>query len=216
MMTNEYITPAETARILGVHPQSLRRWEKEGKIKAYRTPGGQRRFLKTEIERLSGREQAIRTICYARVSTSSQRDDLERQSEYLRERYPEAECICEVGSGLNFKRKKLLSLLQRVMQHDIQRIIVAHPDRLCRFGFELVRWICEQNECELVVLDNRKLSPEQELVADMLSIIHCFSSRLYGLRKYRREIGTELREEPIQEKPEPSPEQCCKDSGISM
>ena len=152
-MIDEYITPREATRILGVHAQSLRRWEKEGKIKAYRTPGGQRRFLRTEIEKFSGRERSIRTVCYARVSTSSQRDDLIRQSEYLSERYPEAECICEVGSGLNFKRKKLLSLLQRVMQHDIQRIIVAHPDRLCRFGFELVRWICEQNECELVVLE---------------------------------------------------------------
>ncbi len=223
-MPDEYITPAKAARTLGVHPQSLRRWEKEGLLKAYRTPGGQRRFLKIEVERFSGREQATRTVLYARVSTSSQRDSLERQSEYLRQRYPEAECICEVGSGLNFKRKKLLSILQRVMQHDIQRVVVAHPDRLCRFGFELVRWLCEQNECELMVLDNSlgqprgdcPYSPEQELVQDMLSIIHCFSSRLYGLRKYRGEIGSELRKEPIQKEPEITAEQCCQDSDISL
>ncbi|MBR8838590.1 MAG: IS607 family transposase [Stigonema ocellatum SAG 48.90 = DSM 106950] len=216
MLKDEYITPREATGILGVHAQSLRRWEKEGKIKAYRTPGGQRRFLRSEIEKFSGRERAVKTVCYARVSTSSQRDDLSRQSEYLSQRYPEAELISEVGSGLNFKRKKLLSILQRVMQHDIQRVVVAHPDRLCRFGFELVRWICSENQCDLVVLDNRNGGPEQELVADLLSIIHCFSSRLYGLRKYRTEIGSDLRQEPVQEESEPTSEQSCKDSDISL
>lgn len=215
-MNEEYLTPAQAAKYLGVHPQSLRRWEREGKITSFRTPGGTRRFRKEEIEEAAGKRRPTVTVCYARVSTSSQRDDLERQLEYLSQRYPEAELISEVGSSLNFKRKKLRSILGRVMQHDIQRIIVAHPDRLCRFGFELVKWLCEENGCELVVLNDRKLSPEQELVSDLLSIIHCFSSRLYGLRKYRKKVGIELRAQPIQEESELSAEQCCKDSDISL
>jgi excisionase family DNA binding protein len=215
-MTHEYITPGRAAALLGVHAQSLRKWEKEGKIKAYRTPGGQRRFLKKEIEGFAGNCQSVITVCYARVSTSTQRDDLERQLEYLRQRYPEGEFISEVGSGLNFRRKKFLSLLERVMQQAVGRIVVAHPDRLVRFGFELVRWLCEKHDVELLVLDNRKLSPEQELVADMLSIIHCFSSRLYGMRKYRDQIKQELWQEPVQEEPERATEQCSEDSGVSL
>jgi excisionase family DNA binding protein len=216
---NEWLTPAEAARLMGCHAQSLRRWEKEGKIKAYRTPGNQRRFQRSEVERLAGfAVEPVRlvTVCYGRVSTSNQRDDLERQINYLSQRYPEAEIVSEIGSGLNFKRRKFVALLKRVVSGDIQRLVVAHPDRLCRFGFDLVEWLCTQFGCELVVLNDRKLSPEQELITDMLSIVHCFSSRLYGLRKYRKQIGEELRPEQIQEITEYTPEQECQDTGISL
>lgn len=94
----------------------------------------------------------------------------------------------DIGSGLNFRRRKFLTILERVLSGDVQRLVVAHPDRLVRFGFELVKWLCERTGCKLVVLNERKLSPEQELVADMLSIIHCFSSRLYGKRKYQKQV----------------------------
>jgi putative resolvase len=171
----QHVTPKEAAKILGVHVSSLRRWENEGKLKAIRTPGGQRRFILEEVEKIGGIPRTIKTICYGRVSTHSQQDE-QRQLEHLRTRYPEAEIISEVGSGLNFKRKKFLAILERIIDGDIQRIVVTHPDRLVRFGFELVRWLCTKFECELVVLNDRKLSPEQELVQDMLSIIHSFSS----------------------------------------
>ncbi|BAZ15543.1 ISSoc2, resolvase [Calothrix sp. NIES-4071] len=191
----QHVTPKEAAKILGVHVSSLRRWENEGKLRAIRTPGGQRRFILDEVEKVAGMPRSIRTVCYGRVSTHSQQDDLQRQLEHLRTRYPEAEVISEVGSGLNFKRKKFLSILERIIDDDIQRLVIAHPDRLVRFGFELVKWLCTKFECELVVLNDRKLSPEQELVQDMLSIIHCFSSRLYGLRKYKSTIKEDLQKE---------------------
>ncbi|MDB9446432.1 IS607 family transposase [Anabaena sp. CS-542/02] len=191
----QHVTPKEAAKILGVHVSSLRRWENEGKLKAIRTPGGQRRFILEEVEKIGGIPRTIKTICYGRVSTHSQQDDLQRQLEHLRTRYPEAEIISEVGSGLNFKRKKFLAILERIIDGDIQRIVVAHPDRLVRFGFELVRWLCTKFECELVVLNDRQLSPEQELVQDILSIIHSFSSRLYGLRKYKSSIKEDLQKE---------------------
>ena len=190
-----HVTPKEAAKILGVHVSSLRRWENEGKLKAIRTPGGQRRFILEEVEKIGGIPRTIKTICYGRVSTHSQQDDLQRQLEHLRTRYPEAEIISEVGSGLNFQRKKFLAILERIIDGDIQRIVFPHPDRLVRFGFELVRWLCTKFECELVVLNDRQLSPEQELVQDMLSSIHCFSSRLYGLRKYTSIIKEDLQKE---------------------
>jgi excisionase family DNA binding protein len=212
----QHVTPKEAAKILGVHVSSLRRWENEGKLKAIRTPGGQRRFILEEVEKIGGIPRTIKTICYGRVSTHSQQDDLQRQLEHLRTRYPEAEIISEVGSGLNFKRKKFLAILERIIDGDIQRIVVAHPDRLVRFGFELVRWLCTKFECELVVLNDRQLSPEQELVQDMLSIIHCFSSRLYGLRKYKSSIKEDLQKEVASQGIDKAvTEQCIENQAIS-
>lgn len=191
----QHVTPREASKILGVHVSSLRRWENEGKLKAIRTPGGQRRLILEEVEKVAGIPATIRTVCYRRVSTPDHQDDLQRQLDHLRQGYPEAEIISEVGSGLNFRRKKFLSILERIIDGNIQRVVVAHPDRLVRFGIELVKWLCEKFECELVVLNHRKLSPEQELVQDMLSLVHCFSSRLYGLRKYKSKLKEELQKE---------------------
>lgn len=226
----QHVTPKEAAKILGVHVSSLRRWENEGKLKAIRTPGGQRRFVLCEVaksaggstpsgelcEKVAGMPRTVRTVCYGRVSTHSQQDDLQRQLEHLRTRHPEAEIVSEVGSGLNFKRKKFLSILERIIDGDIQRLVVAHPDRLVRFGYELVKWLCTKFECELLVLNDRKLSPEQELVQDMLSIIHCFSSRLYGLKKYKSTIKEELQKEATAQGIDKAvTEQCIENQAIS-
>ncbi|MCM0592606.2 MAG: IS607 family transposase [Gloeotrichia echinulata IR180] len=212
----QHVTPKEAAKILGVHVSSLRRWENEGKLRAIRTPGGQRRFVLEEVEKVAGVSRTVRTVCYGRVSTNGQQDDLQRQLEHLRTRHPEAEIISEVGSGLNFKRKKFLAILERIIDGDIQRLVIAHPDRLVRFGFELVKWLCTKFECELLVLNDRKLSPEQELVQDMLSIIHCFSSRLYGLRKYKSTIFEELQKESeAQSIDKAVTEQCIENQAIS-
>jgi hypothetical protein len=126
------------------------------------------------------------------VSSHAQQNDLNRQVAALSNLYPSAEVIAEVGGGLNFKRKKLLALLERVMLGDIERIVIAHKDRLARFGFDLFGWFCQQFNCQILVLNERSLSPEEEMVEDILAILHCFSSRLYGLRKYK----TQVKEDP--------------------
>lgn len=214
-----YVTPKQAAKSLGVSVSSLRRWETEGKLKAIRTPGGQRRYLLEEVEAAASIARTVTTVCYARVSTHSQRDDLDRQLEFLRSRFPEAEFLSEIGSGLNFRRRKFLSILDGVFTGDIQRLVVAHPDRLVRFGFELVKWLCDKTGCELVVLNERKLSPEQELVQDMLSIVHCFSSRLYGLRKYHKQVNLALQEDcqtlKDQEPDKVATQQCAENQGVS-
>ena len=185
----KYVTPREASQRLGVAISTLRRWDKEGKIDSIRTPGGQRRFCICEYE-----EEEKPIVLYARVSTHSQKDDLERQVEFLQSKYPKGELVKEIGSGLNFKRRKLLSILERIYKRDISMLVVAYSDRLVRFGFPLIEWLCQQGECKLVVLNERKLSPEQELVEDILAILHCFSSRLYGLRKYKTQVEKEIQE----------------------
>jgi putative resolvase len=94
----------------------------------------------------------------------------------------------DIGGGLNFKRKGLLALLGQVLSGDIGEIVVGHQDRLARFGVDLIRWFCEQKDCKLVVLCRTDLSDDRELVNDILAIIHVFSCRLYGLRKYKSAI----------------------------
>jgi len=131
-------------------------------------------------------------ILYARVSSRAYSPDLDRQVEYLTSKYPEGEIVTEIGGGLNFKRKKMLAVLERIMSGDIKRLVVAHKDRLARFGFDSFQWFCEQNRCELVVLNESSLSPGEEMVEDILAILHSFSSRLYGFRKYK----TQMQEDP--------------------
>ena len=106
----------------------------------------------------------------------------------MRESYPYAEIVSDIGGGLNFRRKGLVSLLERLHRGDKLRIVVAHRDRLARFGFELIQWLAEQNGGGIVVLDNTDYSPEQELTQDILAILHTFSCRLHGLRRYRNAI----------------------------
>ncbi|WP_041596179.1 IS607 family transposase [Halothece sp. PCC 7418] len=207
-----YVSPQEASKQLGVSVSTLRRWDKEGKIKSIRTPGGQRRFSISEYEDQTEKP----TVCYARVSTHSQRDDLERQIDFLRQAYPRAELVKEVGSGLNFRRRKFLSLLERIYQGDVGCLVCAYSDRLVRFGFPLIEWLCSQAECKLVVLNERNLSPEQELVEDILSILHCFSARLYGLRKYRKQVELALQEKTEKPNSEVNSQRCQEDQGISI
>ena len=186
-----YVTPREAANALGVNPRTLARWSEDGLIKTIKTDAGQRRYDIAEyLKQKSGTTELARrsTVLYARVSTSSQRDDLKRQTEALTTSYPGSEIITEIGSGLNFRRRKLNAILERIISGDIQCLVVAHKDRLARFGFDLIEWLCEKFNCKLVVLYQQKYSPQAELVQDMLSVVHCFSSRLYGLRKYEKQL----------------------------
>lgn len=207
----KYVTPREASQRLGVAISTLRRWDKEGKIKSIRTPGGQRRFCIEEYE-----EEEKPIVLYARVSSNSQKDDLERQVKFLQSKYPEGELVKEIGSGLNFKRRKLLSILERIYKGDISMLVVAYSDRLVRFGFPLIEWLCQQGKCQLLVLNERKLSPEQELVEDILAILHCFSSRLYGLRKYRTQVKKNIQEKTTPPDEKVNTQQCQEDQGISV
>lgn len=181
----ELLSTKKASEILGIHPNTLRKWADEGKIKHIKTDAGQRRFdVASFLQPSSGR----RKIVYARVSSPNQKDDLASQVRELRSRYPDHEVIEDFGSGLNFKRKGLQTLLDAIMSGDVGEVVVAHRDRLCRFGFELLESLANKHNCRLVVLGNTALSPQAELVQDILSILHVFSSRLYGLRRYRRAI----------------------------
>lgn len=181
-----YLTPQQVHKKYGYHPKSLAEWADAGKITCIKSPGGHRRYSVVEIEGL--RCQKRTTVLYARVSTPSQKEDLRTQIEYLGSRYPGCECINDIGSGLNFKRKKFLRLMERVALREVEAVVVAHKDRLCRFGFDFIEWFCNLNGCAVVVLNHTYHSPQQEFLEDFMAIMHCFSAKLYFLRKYEKEI----------------------------
>lgn len=104
------------------------------------------------------------------------------------------EWIEEIGGGMNFKRKKFVSLVDQIIAQEVELLVIAHKDRLVRFGFALIEHLCERAGCELLVMNTESLSPEQEIVEDLMTIIHCFSSRLYGLRNYRQSLKKVLKD----------------------
>ena len=192
----EYSSSRIAAKILGVHPNTLRRWADEGKINYIKTASGQRKY---DVQGYLGNNRCTETICYCRVSSPKQKDDLQRQVAFMQEKFPGAEIIKDVGSGISFKRKGLRSILERAMQGDRLKVISAHRDRLCRFGFDLVKWIIEKDGGELVVLHQNDLSPEQELTQDLLSILHVFSCRMHGLRSYKNKIAADFSDKGTKE-----------------
>ncbi len=129
-------------------------------------------------------------MLYARVSSRKQQDDLERQIRYLRSKEPNAKLISDIASGLNFQRKGLKTILERCLQGDKLTVVVAHRDRLARFGFELIEWLIERNGGQIVVLSkSAHASSTDELVQDLLAVLSVFAARMPGLRKYRDEIA---------------------------
>ena len=180
-----YIPLRKAVEFLGLHPNTLRKYADEGKIETIRNEAGQRLY---NVESYGRNATRSAVVCYCRVSSTKQRDDLARQVQFMRDRYPDAEIIQDIGSGLNFKRKGLQSLLVRLMRGDQLQIVVACRDRFCRFGCELFEFMVQQNGGELVVLDQSVHCPESELTADLLAILHLFSRRMPGLRSYRKAI----------------------------
>lgn len=172
-----YVSLKKAVEITDLHPHTLRKYADRGDIPSYRLPNGDRRF---DVSQFECKKQ--RTICYSRVSTTKQKSDLDRQNKYLISRYPNAEVITDIGSGLNFKRKGLKTLLEHALQGDSVRVVVTYKDRIARFGFDLIEWIITRAGGEIVVLNQIETSPVEEVTKDLMAIITVFSSRLHGLR----------------------------------
>lgn len=188
MDDKEYIRAQEACKLLNVSVTTLINWDRGGKIQSIRTKGGHRRYLRSSLPLpiTSIEPRRREKICYCRVSTHSQKEDLDRQVEFFRGEYPDHRIIRDIGSGINFKRKGFKTILDAGIDGAIEEVVVTHKDRLCRFGFDLINGIIERcSQGKIVVLDQREVSREEELVNDILSLITVFSSRLYGFRSHQ-------------------------------
>ena len=205
---NKIISIGQAAKLLGVHVQTLRNWEKSGKLKPDSiSPGGTRRYNSDTIMRISGKElpQIEKddrvTIAYARVSSQDQKEDLKRQAQvlelYCAEHGYKYELITDLGSGMNYYKKGLTTLISRILDDGVKRLVLTHKDRLLRFGAELIFSICEAKGVEVVIINRgeKEASFEEDLAKDVLEIITVFSARLYGSRSGKnRKIIEKLQE----------------------
>lgn len=189
MSLEKFYSPREAGEFLGVTRRTLYNWEKRGWLPAdNRTVSGHKRYTRETLlnaaEKGGIRNKTRKKVCYARVSSNSQKDDLERQIKWFRKGYPNHEIVSDIGSGLNFKRKGFNSILEQGVRGDIEEVVVTHRDRLCRFGFELAERFIKRGGGKIVVLNQEKDSPESELVSDLISIITVFAARVHGLRAH--------------------------------
>lgn len=193
--------PKEASQYIGRSISTLQRLDYSGKLKAYRTTTNRRYYTKEQLDTFLGKKAQTRRlqIAYARVSSYEQKPELQHQLDYIRN-YVNAKGIIldqeitDIGSGLNYNRKKWNKLMDLVEENKVDKIYIAYKDRFIRFGYDWFDRFCQKHDCDIVVLNNPSLSPEEELTQDLLTILHVFSSRSYGIRKYQKQIKKELME----------------------
>ena len=201
-MSKKY-RPHEFAKIIGKTTKTLRRWDASGKLPAKRGPTNQRYYDEEDVKKALGLHLPTvekSTVVYCRVSSKGQSDDLKSQIAAMEQYCLGAgvkvdEWVEEIAGGMNFKRKKFLNLMTQIEHCEIEKLIIAHKDRLVRFGFDYFEHFASTHGCEVIVVNQQSLSPQQEMVEDLMAIIHCFSSRLYGLRNYKKKIREAIESE---------------------
>ena len=187
--------PQKFAELIGCSVKTLQRWDRDGVLKANRTSMGRRYYTHDQYLKYLGikNKGQGKVVVYARVSSYGQKPELDNQKEALRKYCHQHEIVVdewleEIGSGLNYKRKKFSKLFEEIELGQVSHLIIAHKDRLVRFDFSLIESFCVRHGTNLIIINGEELSPEQELVQDILSIIQVFSARLYGLRSYKKLI----------------------------
>ena len=199
----------EFAEKVGVSISTLQRWDRTNVLKSRRTPTNQRYYTDEDLNKVLNLEAETKSkrknVGYCRVSTQGQKHNLENQQEFvsiysLSNGVILDEIYTDIGSGLNYKRQNWSKLLKQVEANEIDKIYITYKDRFVRFGYEWFEEFCDSHGTEIIVLNQKQTSPEEELTEDLLSILHVFSERNHELRRYKTEINKELKE--INEKKE--------------
>lgn len=173
------------AKTVGVTTTTLRRMHQSGElIPAHISNGGTRYYSTEQLKLFQSSNTERIVIGYCRVSTPSQKDDLEIQVQnvksYMYAKGYKFDIIKDIGSGINYKKKGLKELINRIENNEVSKVVILYKDRLIRFGFELIEYLCEINNVEIEVIDNSECSKEKELTDDLIQIITVFANRLYG------------------------------------
>lgn len=177
----DYVSAKKASEYFSVSTDTLRRWADDGKIQFITTQGGHRRYVIPQLD--DDRE----SIIYARVSSNKQKGDLKRQIKLLQELYPDYDVVSDIGSGINLKRKGLLSILDKVLANNVKEIVVYSYDRLSRFGNDFFEYLFDKFKVNLVIVNKTSdKSDEQELAEDLLAITTVFAARYHGKRKYKK------------------------------
>ncbi|WP_297421841.1 IS607 family transposase [Thermococcus sp.] len=181
----------EVAKKLGVSKMTVLRWIKSGKLKAHRI-GKEYRVPESEIKRILEGKIPDKVVVYARVPSRDQKEDLERQVEYLKnycssKGYQVAKILTDISSGLNENRRGLKQLFKLVESGEITKVVITYKDRLTRFGFRYLEQYFNSHGVEIeVIFDEEDKTPEKELVEDLLAIVTSFAGKLYGMRSHKK------------------------------
>jgi len=205
-------TPSQFAKQVGVSIKTIQKWDRIGVLPAKRTITNRRYYTDEDLALALGlprMQKDRRTVAYCRVSSQAQKPDLQNQKAALQEYCEQSgiqvdEWIMEVGGGLNFERKQFLKLVDAILAGEVACVVLAHQDRLARLGYKLLVHLCRTHRCKLVVMNMETLSPEQELAQDLITITHCFSSRLSGLRNYRQALSKAIKHDQSTQDQAPS------------
>ena len=187
----KYYSAKTVSKMLGVSAQTLRNWDKEGKLKpSYVKSNGYRYYSEDLILSYTQERKTkknLNVIGYARVSSKKQSDDLERQvnniNQYLSSIYDNFDIITDIGSGINYKKPGLMKLIEKINKKEVDLIVVLYKDRLVRFGFELIEYFAALNNVKIEILDKIDKNQDEELVEDLIQIITVFSCKIQGKRK---------------------------------
>jgi len=193
----------EFSEKVGVSISTLQRWDRTNVLKSRRTPTNQRYYTDEDLNKVLNLEAETKSkrknVGYCRVSTQGQKHNLEKQKEFvsvysLSHGVILDEIYTDIGSGLNYQRKNWNRLLKQVEANEIDKIYITYKDRFVRFGYEWFEEFCSSHGTEIIVLNQKQTSPEEELTEDLLSILHSFSERNNNFKKYKTEINKELKE----------------------
>ena len=203
----KYYSAKTVTQILGVTAQTLRNWDKEGKLKpSYVKSNGYRYYSEESILSYTQERKTkknLNVVGYARVSSEKQTDDLERQvnnlKEYLSNKYDNFDIITDIGSGINYNKPGLLKLIEKINRKEVDLIVVLYKDRLLRFGFEIVEHFANLNNVKIEVLNKLDKTQDEELVEDLVQIITLFSCKIQGKRKSKTKQILEDFSQKIQE-----------------
>ena len=196
----EFVGGKEASKILGVHQRTLYQWDKKGEIETIRTSGNKRlynvkKYLASKVKAtnvcdnlddLDNNNEKL-NICYVRVSSQNQKDDLERQKLLMKTKYPNYLIIEDIGSGLNFNKRGINKIIHLGIKGKINELVVAYKDRLTRFGFELIEEIITKysNGKIIILCKSEVISQEEELVKDIMAIMNVYVAKMNGLRRYK-------------------------------
>ena len=190
-------------KILGISPTTLLTLAEKNKIEFIKTLGGHRKYnikkylndnkIKTDMDVKNEKEEEKIlkdkiSICYVRVSTAGQKDDLVRQKEYMKEKYPNHLIIEDIGSGINFNRKGFRKIIKLGIEGKIKELVVAYKDRLTRFGYSLIEDLIKEYSNGSIVIETNKeeKDKENEIVEDVLNILNVYTAKINGMRKYKK------------------------------
>ena len=187
----KYYSAKTVSQMLGVSAQTLRNWDKEGKLKpSYVKSNGYRYYSEDLILSYTQERKTkknLNVIGYARVSSKKQSDDLERQvnniKQYLSSSYDTFDIITDIGSGINYKKPGLMKLIEKINKKEVDLIVVLYKDRLVRFGFELIEYFAALNNVKILVLDKVDKNQDEELLEDLVQIVTVFSCKIQGKKK---------------------------------